>query len=307
MIASKNILLLFTTICFTFSVNAQFGIPKKRKAEAELIKTLPLLVVLHDYNEPFYKKMKVDLKEAIEKYWHYSKEVTFVSKDELREYEKDKSKRDKYAYLMFSERLYQANVPAGCFCIGLLNKKMFTHFKKFGNGNKELTMADYQQGLYWLQEDLEIVFNYKARKEDAGKLVGEFNRGIRKGMLLIDEDLVTEELKDDIGKLYKYDYEIVSKPEIDKAILDKKPNVFYLKPYYSIQRPIIKTSYKDPSTGRFSVVPTSSIVKTTKVNAITMNTIFSAQSNQFYMMFPTNKKAKTTSKQFKKGIARVLE
>ncbi|MCB4809083.1 hypothetical protein LG651_12565 [Tamlana sp. 62-3] len=307
----RKLHLTFIAFLMLISAHAQYGITKKRKPEAELIKTLPLLVVLHDYDDPLYQRMKADLKEAMQKYWHYSDEIIFVSKDELREYDKDETKRDKYAYLMFSERLYQANVPAGCFCIGLLNKKTFTHFKKFGNYGEKLTMADYKQGLYWLQKDLETVFSFSKIKENGQNAIEIFKENIKVNTLLLDKDLVTDELIENIGENYNYNYSIVSKEEIDQAIMEGRRNVMYLKPFYLINRPIVKTSRstdftQSNPTGLGQPLIKINETQTTKVSSFTLNNVYRAEDNNLLAMFKANAKDKTTLKQFKK-VMKVLK
>ncbi|XCF04981.1 hypothetical protein ABI125_09620 [Tamlana crocina] len=288
----KKLHLTFIAFLMLISVHAQYGITKKRKPEAEIIKTLPLLVVLHDYDDPLYQRMRVDLKEAMQKYWYYSEDITFVSKDELREYEKDKLKRDNYAYLMFSEKLYRANVPAGCFCIGLLNKKTFTHFKKFGNYDEKLTMADYKQGLYWLQKDLETVFDAKTWKENNQNTIKAFRENVETSTLLVDESLVTDDLKDQMESVYSYNYKIVTKEEIDRAIMSSSPNILYTKPYNYLSRPLVKSNDEGHSLASMR----------DNVNVVVLNYVYSAENNQPLAAFKTKANKKTTLKHFKKGL-----
>jgi hypothetical protein len=212
---------------------------------------------------------------------------------------------------MFSERLYQANVPAGCFCIGLLNKKTFTHFKKFGNNGEELTMADYKQGFYWLQKDLENVFSFKKIKENGQNAIEVFKENVEVNTLLLDKDLITDELIENIEQVYNYDYKIVTKEEIDQAIMENRPNVMYLKPFYLINRPIVKTSRstdfsQSNPTGQGQPVIKVNETERTKVSSFTMNNIYRTEDNELLAMFKANSKDKTTLKGFK-NVLKVLK
>lgn len=301
-----KILSFFFALFLTISMNAQYGIQKNRMAEAELIKELPLLVVMHEYDSPFYQKMNVMLKEAMEKYWTYSGPIEYVTKDELREISKDKSKKDKYAYLMYSEKVYQANVPSGVFCIGLLDKKVFTHFKSFGDLNKELTLADYKLGLYWLQKDLTLPFGMKVVNNRLKESIYEYRERVTQDTLLIDEDLFTEDLIESIPELYNYNYKIVSKEVIDKAILDESPNILCIKSLETLTRPITssKTNSQEIGVGgngnnNYSVTET----KRTSVHGIVMNNIYMADNLELLIqIFGSSSDGKSKIKDFKRML-----
>lgn len=301
----KKILSILFTLHLTISMNAQLGVQKNRLPEAELIKELPLLIVLHEYDDPLYKKMNVLLKEAIEKYWTYSKSYEFITKEKLRELSKDKSKKDKYAYLMYSEKLYQANVPAGVFCIGLLNKKTFTHFKKFGNPDKELTLADYKIGLNWLQRDLALPFGFGEVNKRNKVLIEELKERISQDTLLIDEDLINDDLKKDIAEIYKNEYKIVSKEIIDKAIINETPNILYLKSLETLTRPITTTSSNREEIGIGGNGNNNYFITESKshnVLGIIMNNIYRADNQDFLIQILADKKGKTRTKDFKRMI-----
>ncbi len=287
-------------------MNAQLGINKKRMPEAELIKELPLLVVLHEYDEPFYEKMNVMLKDAIQKYWTYSEPVEFITKKELRELSKDKSKKDKYAYLMYSEKEYQANVPAGVFCIGLLNKKTFTHFKKFGILDEELTLADYKIGLYWLQEDLTLRFGIGAVTKRNKILIEEFKEQIKQDTLLIDEDLINNELKESLEEDYKYSYKVVSKEVIDNAILNELPNILYLKSFETLTRPIVRTTTTKRQTNigaqGTDIKYHTTESKSSNVYGNIMSNIYRADNQKFLIQIPADAEGITLTKYFKKVL-----
>ncbi len=299
----KKILSTFLFLLFTISLHAQLGISKKKISEAQLIKELPLLVVLHDYEHPFYEKMNINLKEAIQKYWTYSESVEFITKDELKEFSKDKSKKDKYAYLMFSDKLYQANVHAGFFCIGLLNKKIYTHFKKFGNPNKELTLADYKQGLYWLQKDLTMVrHSLKEAKANTKILIEKCKEEIPNSTLLIDKDLITNNLKENISEFYKYNYKIVSKEVIDEAIINETPNVIYFKTLETVTRPTGSASDSREYNKIIETNTTSEHYKSRTVFSIFTVNIYKADNQEFLMSIPAMPKGKLKLKHFEKLI-----
>lgn len=300
----KKHLLIFFTLFLTISMNAQLGIKKKKMSEAKLIKELPLLVVLHEYDDPFYKKMNVMLKESMGKYWTFSDSIKFITKKELREFSKDKSKKDKYAYLMYSEKEYQANVPAGVFCIGLLKNKTFTHFKKFGNPNKELSLADYKLGLFWLQKDLTLRFGIGAVSKRAKILIKEFKERMSQDTLLIDKDLINDEIKESLAKDYKYNYKIVSKEIIDNAILDELPNILYLKSFETLSRPITRTRSSSINTnigaqGTNRQYHTTN-TKSSNVYGNIMSSIYRADNQQYLISTLANSEGITITKYFKK-------
>jgi len=297
----KKITLLFLTLLFSISLSAQLGVHKKRFAEAHKIKELPLLVVLHEYDNPFYENMNALLKEAMPKYWTYSKSVEFVTRKKLREISKDKSKKDKYAYFMFSETMYQANVHGGLFCIGLLERKAFTHFKKFGNPEKELTLADFKQGLYWLQNDLTKVRpTLKEAKANTKKLFNKFKEEISNNTLLIDKDLITDKLKNDIPEIYKYNYKIVSKEKIDEAIINETPNIIYLKTLETFTRPIGNENKK--IIGVINTNTTNNQYDNYKPFSVFTVNFYKSENNDLLLSVPAMSKGKVKLKHFKKLI-----
>lgn len=301
----KKLVFSLFVFLFTFSIHAQMGVSKKGLKDAELIKKLPLLVVLHEYDDPFYKKMNKDLKDAVLKYWNYSKTVEFISKEKLREYSKDKTKQDQYAYLMYSDKTYQGNVPAGCFCVGLLNKHIFTHYRRFGNPGKKYSKADYKHGLTWLQKDLEILAGYKGLKEKRKFLATKFHEQASSSTLLVDEDLIEEELKEKFGDLYHYDYRITNKEEVDKAIIENTPNILYFKPLQHVDRPTVKTSANRTEIGvggngnnNYNITET----KTIRNFQVLINFMFRADNDDLVMILWSGGD-KIRSKEFKKSLS----
>lgn len=230
-------LILLATIAFTcYNVNAQMGINKKSARDVETLKERPLLVVLMDEDEQ-HGKMKnynENIQKAINDIWTFSPSIRFITKEEWKTIYKDKDEAKKYAHLYYTEKMLQANAPNNCLLIGLAEKKVVTHFVF----TPDLGLADLMLSVTNLQKDLEIGNNYKKIVKEQVKLSSKFLKdSLEHKILYIDEGFVSKKLLKGIHDIYDYQYEIVSKEEIDDAIVAKDPKILFIRHFIKAQRP----------------------------------------------------------------------
>ncbi|TXE16369.1 hypothetical protein ES692_12615 [Psychroserpens burtonensis] len=91
-----------------------------------------------------------------------------------------------------------------------------------------------QQIQHFLNGRIELKSGNKSRKD----LKKEFKARaikLKTKTLLLDEQLITSNLKKKIKTIYPYEYKIVSKEIIDKAIIEKIENIAYIRPIPAIQ------------------------------------------------------------------------
>ena len=219
------------------SVNAQMGLlGKKPVKQLEMLRERPLLVVLWDdgeldgYNE--------NIKKAIAEVWTFSSDIRYITKDQWREMAKDKDEAQRYAHLYYTKKMLGGNAPNNSLVIGLLEKAVSTNFYY----TPDTGLADLMLALHNIQTDLIMGADYKKIVKNQSM---EFSRFLSDSLehktLYIDEALVTKKFLKKINDTYTYDYKLVSKDEIDNAILNKDPKVLFIREFVRAQRPITKS------------------------------------------------------------------
>lgn len=227
-------IILFSFIYFY--ANAQMGLlGKKPAAQVELLKERSLLVVLWDEGElDLYNE---NIKKAIEEVWTFSTDIRYISKDEWRKLAKDKDEAKKYAHLYYTAKTLNANAPEHSLVLGILEKKISTNFHY-----TDLGLADLILALKNIQSDLEMGADYKKMiKSNEEKGMKFLSDSIEHKTLYINKDLVSKKFLKKIDEIYTYKYKLVTKDDIDEAIINKNPNVLFIKEFVRAQRPMTKT------------------------------------------------------------------
>lgn len=235
----KKILLIVATFLMCYNTNAQMGLLGKKPAEqVEQLKERPLLVVLGD--EEVMDVYNENIKKAIDEVWTFCTDIRYISKDEWRKLAKDKDEAKKYAQLYFTARTLNANAPGSSLVIGLLENKISTNFYYTGIGLADLTLA-----LHNIQTDLEMgTSNRTVLKNQQNEFSEYLTDSLQHKTLYIDKAVVGKKFLKQIDDIYKYDYKLVSKEEIDNAIINKDPNVLFIREFVRAQRPMTKTRRK---------------------------------------------------------------
>lgn len=234
----KKLMFSILLILVSFSTYSQMGVlGKKAEKQIELLKDRTMLVVLWDEGE--LDTYNENIKKAIDEVWTFSNDIKYVTKDEWRKLSKDKDEREKYANLYYTKKMLNANAPDHSLVFGLLEKKISTHFIF----TPETGLADLILSLKNMQLDLEIGNDYKkVAKEQRQELMQYIKEALPKMTLYIDKDLVTKKLINKIDDTYPYSYKLVSHEEINKAILNKEPNVLFIREFVRAQRPMTRTA-----------------------------------------------------------------
>lgn len=235
----KKIIWIVALALFCVHANAQMGLlGEKPAAEVELLKDRPLLVVLWDEGE--LDNYNENIKKAIDEVWTFSTDIRYVSKDEWRELAKDKDKAKKYAHLYYTAQTLNANAPEHSLVIGILEKKISTNFYY-----TDLGLADLILALKNIQTDLEMGADYKKLiKSNEEKGMKFLSDSIEHKTLYIDKELISKKFLKKIDETYTYKYKLVTKEEIDEAIINKDPNVLFIREFVRAQRPMTKTRRK---------------------------------------------------------------
>ncbi|WP_282161387.1 hypothetical protein [Ulvibacterium marinum] len=249
----KSILILLFILTFNH-INAQLGFGKIE--DINRIKEVPLLVILQEKSEKTIKKITKSKKADINQYysdiesfntairdgfensWVFSNKIKFITTKELETYNSKSNKR-KYAY-------FQLLIDEGDDGFSLLESKgLITtyNYALYLTGQKKPVYsymyssnlpnsADFKFISQQIQNYLVGREKLKSGKKSRKEMVAEFNKNaheIKNKTLLLNKEDLTENLIDEIKNIYKYDYKITTKDEIDKAILNNDESIAYLK------------------------------------------------------------------------------
>lgn len=240
----KKIIIVSFLLLICTSVSAQFGM-KKKIEQLKNIKERTLLIVLEDLNQLNKKSQDYDFENIFNDIWTLNKEFRIISKSELKIIRKNKSDRDKFAYLLYSDTSSYNNFPGNSISIGLLEKNICTYYQ-YINYNENIYQGDLYFTIQRLHQDLIDLINYKRpskkdmlalhkkQKEDASIL--------KERKLLIDEDIVDKKLNSFLLSNYKYEFQIVKKEIINNAILNKDENIIYIRKLDQVSPPVSRTA-----------------------------------------------------------------
>ncbi|SDS29372.1 hypothetical protein SAMN04515667_1848 [Formosa sp. Hel1_31_208] len=235
----KKIILNAFIILFSLGINAQMGVLGKKAAkQIEILKERPLLVVLWEEGE--LDGYNENIKKAIDEVWTFSSEIVYVTKDEWRKLSKDKEESSKYAHLYYTVKMLNANAPNHSLVIGLLENKVSIHFVFTPNTGA----ADLMLSLKNLQLDLAIGNNYKkVVNEQRVEYMQYIKDSLPHKTLYINKNLATKKLLKKIDDVYSYPFKLVSHEDINEAILNKDPDVLFIREFVKAQRPTTKTKF----------------------------------------------------------------
>ena len=251
----KNVVTIFFLIT-TCTLSAQFGMGKLE--DVQRLKEVPLLVVLESPNEKVVKKLSKKDPEGLKKYyndiatnnailkasmpvnWTASKEVKFIKSQELDNF-KDKKNKGKYAYFMpiVQDRSRSKMSTAGVivtysYAVYLTGDNTPVYSMMYGSESKDVTVNEAD--LKFICQQMQNYFTYreelKGKKKSKQELIDEMYKNaevLSQKTVLLDKEDLKEDLIEELGSIYKYNYKLTSKEEIDKAILNEDPNYAYLK------------------------------------------------------------------------------
>ncbi|WP_203292477.1 hypothetical protein [Luteirhabdus pelagi] len=266
----RNILLLFILVLTFKSGIAQFGMLES--ADIKKIKEIPLVVVLETPDDKLIKKLEkkgnksevAEYKKAIEDYnrsiksafennWTFSKELIFVSDEEIDSYS---SKKNEYA---FFQRTTQKGVKnSSAYLLGSLTCHYYTlnlaGKKKpvFFIMDREFpSEADFKFLIQVTEMTLEGRENSSKDARASQAMISKYKDNARqlleKKILLVDKNDVSDKTLKNMDKIYPFEYRITDKVEIDKAIIEEDQQFAY----YRIQPVGQVTS----NSGSFSAMP----------------------------------------------------
>ncbi len=245
----KQAILLCAILFFVQFSNAQFGIDRfiPSKEDLKTLKEVPLLVLLWDETNQESKDYNASLKEAMDKEWKYSKEIKYIFASELETYE---TKQNFKKYAVYANAVQREikdfkniehRLESTAFIIRLLGvKKQIHHFMTDtpnpNTADMILIAQQIQSGLNSFDKYDKSEYK-KTTAKSRRLMMQERTKLIKEKTLLIDKENISDKAINRLEKKYKYAYKIVSKEEIDKAILEKDSNVAFLKIYPVGQKP----------------------------------------------------------------------
>lgn len=233
----KKLIICICIALLCFNVNAQLGLlGKKPIKQVETLRERPLLVVLWDDGE--LDDFNENIKKAMDLTWTFSSEIRYISKEEWKTKYKNKDEAKKYAHMYYTKKMLSGNAPDHSLLIGLMENKVSTHFAF----TPHLSLADLIFSLKNIQADLEIGGDYKDKMKEMGKNASKFLKdSLKTKIVYFDESELSKKFIKKIHDVYPFNYEIVSKEEIDDAILNKDSDILFFRQVVRAQRPLTKT------------------------------------------------------------------
>lgn len=256
---NKKSLIIISFLLVTTVVQAQFGYGKYKDLEELQERTLIVEFKKAEerdlkFIEKIYKKQPELIKEKTKEYkasiaaynsliqpvidslWRYNKKVVFKKAGEVERLQDQKGK-SKYAFLRYFFQIERDNVSKSSnrkiifmnsIVMGLIGDKGNIALINLPS-SKEITEAELVFGVEQLQNyfnwriDNEVTFRkqnqyFKALEDEASIL--------KEKTLLFDEQNIPGDLN--IEEYYPYNYEVFSKEEIDKIILERNPKYVYV-------------------------------------------------------------------------------
>lgn len=239
---------------FTLTINvayAQFGFGKIE--DVLTIKEVPLLIILETPNEKMIEKLENSDKQELEVYlksvesfnkdiqegfknsWTFSNQISFISKNELNDYESGNNS-GKYAYIKLDRDIGKSMSPLksqgtittfrySIYVMGKVKPVYSFMYQDLPNS------ADFKFISQQIQNYLVKRENLKAGKKSRKELKREFENNAKKlkdKTLLLDKNDLSKDLIKQINKLYKFEFKLTSKEDIDSAILNNN-DIAYLK------------------------------------------------------------------------------
>ncbi len=251
----KKTILTVLVFILTFNyVNAQFGFGKIE--DVKRIKEVPLLAILQTKSEKVIKKISkskngdlekyysdienynISLKKGFENSWNFSNEVKFITSEELETYNSE-SNTGKYAYFKiqiekgdngFSLIKSKGLITTYNYAIYLTGEKKPVY--SFMYSSSLPNAADFKFISQQIQNYLTVRELLKSGEKSKNELKSEFYENahkIKDKTLLINKEDISDNLIEEIKNIYKYQYKLTSKEEIDEAILNNDKSKAYLK------------------------------------------------------------------------------
>lgn len=241
----KKIFITTITFFLAISLNAQFGVWKKKSDLVKIVKNKPLKVTLsYEDSKLANEGFDDNLKKAVNQVWKFSPSIEYISAKDYTDLIKSKSKDDSYAYLDFIASDLLAQAPGYSFGIKLLNEWGFVNYVKIEYIEEPISYGDIVAALQFMQHDLNDALNMDY-KEYQKKFTTKFKTLPKEKLegktLLLDESLVSEKIKGDLETLYPYEIELVDKETIEKAVSSNDPTIIYFKKLLNASIPRTKT------------------------------------------------------------------
>ena len=261
----KTIYTLFTVVLLcTTSLIGQTKQIQKLIANTKDLATRPLKVVYKKETKESNLLYNTMLKEAIESEWTINDDISFITYEEFRTLYKDENST--YAFLrqengsthsssMFSSNGGTAKVNSGSGETRYETSNKFSNLDLIGfnSDGKKISVypmdfkldensdkAEYYILIQDFQNRLTAFLNtpsntkkmkMKEAKALMAKALLEQKENIKKlesKVLYINEKSLSEKNKENFKDFYKYDYKIVTKEEIYKAVIDNDDNIVIL-------------------------------------------------------------------------------
>lgn len=302
----RKIYLTLLVFILFISANAQFGVQKSKIDDIKSLKEKPLKVVLAYENGKLAKNgFNKHLKAAIDSIWTFSPSVEFISPEIYERLLKKENNSDSYAYLEFIKFNWRM-APGNSFIISVNEEFVVPHYVTIYNDDANYSFGDIYFCIRRLHNDLvsAVKDDYKeSKKYQRGLISSLYGKDIENKILLIDENQITNELKKDISKYYTYDYQLVSKDVIDKAITEEQKSYIIIKKIKPITRPIVKST---PNVSVSHANRYSGQITKTSSHVTYFNSLFDTEKGKvIYLGYPRyndNKLDVTDLKRLKKAI-----
>jgi hypothetical protein len=233
----KNIVSVLIIFIFCFSTaNAQKKQMEKLKAQAQHVTQKKLAVVLKKETNDKNKAYNDYIKKAIVSEWTINVDIEYVDFKTYKSLKKENSKD--YAYIVHLTKINQDNINdtysfvegiiVGCF------EDKYAVFSESFEFTNSTTLGDMFKKIQKANNFISTMANYEYKKMSMKDIKAAYGQQTEKAKILktqtlyIDKDNIEKKLEDKISSIYKYEYKLVSKEEIDNAVTNNDESISYI-------------------------------------------------------------------------------
>lgn len=232
----KTVSLLLIAL-FSFSASSAQKFEKrftKIKENAIDFTNRTLIIVLKDEKKDINVKFNDYVRKAFESEWDLNDSIMYVSEQDFKKYKKDDSKamiihqkKSQYSYMIPTKQL---------FSIGNCGVKLPVHQHGFDFDDDTTLGNTYRQ----VQKIKQMVLNYthidpKNAMEMSKNVMRngidqrDLAESLKNMTLYIDKDNITDDFATNLDELYNYEYKLVTKTEIEQAIVENNEDIAFIE------------------------------------------------------------------------------
>lgn len=233
----KYIILTLISLLFVSTMSAQLGtrMMEKFKAKAIDFQSRTLIVVLKEEKKDIDTKYNNYIKKAFESEWDINDSIMYITQKEYKKsYRKDETKA-----FFIHQKGGATNMMIGTterFSLGNCGEKRKLHEYGFDFDEESTLGSVYrqiqkiEQLLYtYLEVDPKTMWKRYEEVKKNGFDQRDSAESLKNMTLYVDEESIDDDFKSNLDEIYNYEYKLVTKADIDKAITENNEDIAYIE------------------------------------------------------------------------------